>query len=137
MQSFNDETYAAISSRSPGVSELGAWSRVFARSAIGWADSGRNANSARIPVAPSGSGMWATGRLYWSDQIGAIVGNYYCNFQLPTPNSNCQLPRTPTPNSQIVLVRFGHFSAVDNKNLNGAAFGLELETKVFAQSGQE
>ena len=88
-----------------GVSELGAWSRVFARSAIGWADSGRNANSARIPVAPSGSGMWATGRLYWSDQIGAIVGNYYCSFvnsQLPTPNF--QLPtansQLPTPNSQ-------------------------------------
>jgi len=118
VQSFNDETYAAISSRSPDVSELGAWSKVFARSAIGWADSGRNANSARIPVAPSGSGMWATGRLYRSDQVGAIIGNYYCN-------------------SQIVLIRFGHLSAVDNKNLNGAAFGLELETKVFAQSGQE
>ena len=69
--------------------------------------------------------MWATARLYWSDQIGAIVGNYYYNSQHPTPNS------------QIVLIRFGHLSAVDDKNLNGAALGFELETKVFAQGGQE
>ena len=145
MQSFNDETYAAISSRSPRVNALGAWSKVFARSAIGWADSGRNANSARIPEAPSGSGMWATGRLYWSDQIGAIVGNYYYNSQLSTPNAQLPTPNSwlPTPknaNSQLpkqFLVRFGHFGAVDDNNLNGAAFGLELETKVFAKSGQE
>jgi len=90
--------------------------------------------------------MWATARLYWSDQIGAIVGNYYYNSQHPTPNSqiatpNFQLPTSnsqlPTPNSQIVLIRFGHLSAVDDKNLNGAALGFELETKVFAQGGQE
>jgi hypothetical protein len=28
--------------------------------------------------------MWATGRLYWSDQVATIVGKYYFDCQLPT-----------------------------------------------------
>jgi hypothetical protein len=74
--------------------------------------------------------MWATGRLYWSDQVGAIVGKYYFDCQLPTSNAQLPMPK-------LISVRLGHFGAVDEESFNGAAFRLELEPKVLAQSGQE
>jgi len=54
-QSFNDETKAAIISRSPLVSELGPRSNVSASSRNGFAVSGRNAKPLVIPGSPSGS----------------------------------------------------------------------------------
>src|SRR4030095_10393526 len=111
---FSDDTYAAMISRSPAVNELGACRRMFARSAIGLAASGRNAKSARMPAAPSGRGIWATRRLYWPDPGPAIVGNYY---------------------SRLVLGR--HLRAVDDDDLDLASLGVELESQVFTQRGQE
>ena len=48
-QSFWDETYVAISSRSPGVSVFGACNRIFASSQSGLAVSGRSSNVRGCP----------------------------------------------------------------------------------------
>ena len=57
--------------------------------------------------------MWATGRLYWSDQIGTIVGNYYCvPRQLPTPNSQLPTPKFQFATSNAQLPGVGIAAAI-------------------------
>src|ERR1700686_2351720 len=59
-QSFSDDTYVAISSRSPGDSEFGPRRRTSTRSLSGLAVSGRKAIGPRMPGRSEGRLIWGT-----------------------------------------------------------------------------